>query len=94
MRVAVLNDIHGNLPALEAVVGGVDGERVHAVVCGGDVVSGAFPCEAFDPEHDVEAAAARIRDAESPMREERVGWLIDPPDPAEATRFHEARRGA
>jgi putative phosphoesterase len=48
VRVAVLNDIHGNLHALEAVLADVDREGVDAIVCGGDVVSGPFPCEVCD----------------------------------------------
>lgn len=42
--VAVLNDIHGNLPALEAVLAELDQERVE-IVCGGDVLSGAYQGE-------------------------------------------------
>ena len=37
MRVAALNDIHGNLPALDAVLGEVAQAGVDTVVCGGDV---------------------------------------------------------
>ena len=48
MRVAALNDIHGNLPALEAVLAEVDQADVDAVVCGGDVVGGPFPVDALD----------------------------------------------
>ena len=43
MRVAALYDVHGNLPALEAVLAD---PRLHAadlVVCGGDVVAGPLP---------------------------------------------------
>lgn len=40
MRVAVLNDIHGNLPALEAVLDEVRNARVDRVVVGGDVFPG------------------------------------------------------
>jgi len=40
VRVAVLNDIHGNLPALEAVLEEVRAERVDHVMVGGDVVPG------------------------------------------------------
>ncbi len=236
MRVAVLNDLHGNLPALEAVLADVARERVDAIVVGGDVVSGPFPAETFDllaampsvhvlqgnadrlvlergdghlgawcadrlgeerlaavaewpstlelpvdalgsvlfchatprsdeeivtrvtpdgevatafagvtarvavvghthvqfdrtigglrlvnpvsvgmpyegrrgafwavlgpdvelrrTEVDVDAAVRRIRAAGSPIRDELIGWLLDPPDPDEATAFHEARRGA
>jgi predicted phosphodiesterase len=48
VRVAVLSDVHGNLPALEAVLGEVALEEVDAVVCGGDVVGGAFSAEVLD----------------------------------------------
>jgi predicted phosphodiesterase len=48
MRVAVLSDIHGNLPALDAVLDEVAAEGVDAVVCGGDVVGGAFSVEVLD----------------------------------------------
>src|SRR5438093_219278 len=40
MRVAVLCDIHGNLPALEAVLGEIGQAGVDQVVVGGDVVPG------------------------------------------------------
>jgi predicted phosphodiesterase len=40
MRVAALYDIHGNLPALEAVLAEVEREGVDAVVSGGDVLWG------------------------------------------------------
>lgn len=45
MRVAALYDVHGNLPALEAVLAEVDIENVDAVVVGGDVLWGPFQSE-------------------------------------------------
>jgi predicted phosphodiesterase len=45
MRVAVLNDIHGNLPALNAVLHEVREARVDRVVVGGDVVPGPLCVE-------------------------------------------------
>ncbi|HZP48337.1 MAG TPA: metallophosphoesterase family protein [Vicinamibacterales bacterium] len=48
MRLAVLNDIHGNLPALDAVLGDVDRAGVDAVVCGGDVIVGPQSREVLD----------------------------------------------
>ena len=40
MRLAVVSDIHGNLPALEAVLAEIKSERVDRVVNLGDIVSG------------------------------------------------------
>jgi putative phosphoesterase len=45
MRVAALYDIHGNLPALEAVLHEVRHIGVDRIVVGGDVVSGPMPRE-------------------------------------------------
>ncbi len=40
MRVAVLADVHGNLPALEAVLRDVDAAGVDAIVLNGDLADG------------------------------------------------------
>jgi predicted phosphodiesterase len=48
MRIAVLNDIHGNLPALDAVLADVDQAGVDAIVVGGDLVWGPMPGETLD----------------------------------------------
>ena len=48
MRVAALYDVHGNLPALEAVLEEVEREDVDAVVVGGDVAAGYFPMESLE----------------------------------------------
>jgi len=45
MRVAVLTDVHGNLPALDAVLAALAHERVELVVSGGDVCAGPMPAE-------------------------------------------------
>jgi predicted phosphodiesterase len=46
MRVAALNDVHGNLPALEAVLAQVPPDT--AIVLGGDVAAGPFPAETLE----------------------------------------------
>lgn len=48
LRVAALYDIHGNLPALEAVLDEVAAARVDAIVVGGDVLPGPMPKECLD----------------------------------------------
>ena len=46
MRVAALYDVHGNLPALEAVLEEVPDDAV--IVVGGDVAVGPLPSEALE----------------------------------------------
>ena len=58
MRIAVLNDIHGNLPALEAVLPEVRRERVDQIVIGGDLVVGPMSREVL----------ARLVDLDIPVR--------------------------
>ena len=48
MRVAALYDIHGNLPALEAVLQDVRSARVDHIVIGGDALPGPMPRECLD----------------------------------------------
>lgn len=45
MRIAALYDIHGNLPALEAVLQAVYEAQVDQIVVGGDVIPGPMPRE-------------------------------------------------
>ena len=45
MRVAAIYDIHGNLPALEAVLRDIRQAGVDRVVVGGDVLPGPMPCQ-------------------------------------------------
>jgi putative phosphoesterase len=48
VRVAAISDIHGNLPALEAVLEEIDREGVDAIVVAGDTTSGPWATEVFD----------------------------------------------
>lgn len=57
-RVAALYDIHGNLPALEAVLAEVRAAAVDQVVVGGDVLPGPMPRECL----------ARLLEIELPTR--------------------------
>ncbi|KAA3658434.1 MAG: hypothetical protein DWQ04_25085, partial [Chloroflexi bacterium] len=47
MRIAAIYDIHGNLPALEAVLHEIKQEAVDQIVVGGDVVAGPMPGESL-----------------------------------------------
>ena len=48
MRVAVISDIHGNVPALQAVLAEIEREKVDLTVSCGDVASGPLPAETID----------------------------------------------
>ena len=47
MRVAAIYDVHGNVPALEAVLRDVRDAQVDRIVVGGDVIPGPMPREAI-----------------------------------------------
>lgn len=48
MRVAALYDVHGILPALEAVLADPRCAAADAIVCGGDLVAGPLPVECLE----------------------------------------------
>jgi predicted phosphodiesterase len=48
MRIAVLADIHGNLPALDAALADIDAAGVDAIVLNGDIATGPMPAETLD----------------------------------------------
>jgi predicted phosphodiesterase len=58
MRVAALYDIHGNLPAIQAVLADASRAGVDAFVIGGDVAAGPLPRETLD---QVRALGTRAR---------------------------------
>ena len=47
-RVAAIYDVHGNLPALEAVLADLQSVNADLVVVGGDVAAGPMPAEVLD----------------------------------------------
>lgn len=81
-RVAAISDIHGNLPALDAVLADIQREAVDGVVVVGDTVAGPWPVEVFDR---VAALGAEIvrgnADRAVLERDERFGpnppWCAD-----------------
>lgn len=54
MRIAALYDIHGNLPAFEAVMAEVRASSVDRIVIGGDVLPGPMPRECLDMARSLE----------------------------------------
>ncbi len=48
-QLALISDIHGNLPALLAVLNDIDNRRINRIICLGDVIGkGPNNCEALD----------------------------------------------
>lgn len=60
-RVAALYDIHGNLPALEAVLDGVRRADVDHIVVGGDVLPGPMPRECLHALRSLDVPLTCIR---------------------------------
>jgi putative phosphoesterase len=72
----VLSDIHGNLPALEAVLSDVEREQVDAIVVPGDTISGPWAAEVFDLVSELGALVVRGNaDREVIERSDRYGPL-------------------
>src|SRR5579864_2831635 len=61
MRVAAIYDIHGNLPALEAVLDEIHTAKVDLIVVGGDVLPGPMPRETIDCLLDLKIPTQFIR---------------------------------
>ena len=88
MRVAAISDIHGNLPALEAVLAEIDREGVDDIVVAGDTAHGPWAAEIVDLL--VERGARCVRgnaDREVVDRSDRFGPLA----PWSADRLGERR---
>ena len=101
-RVAVLADIHGNLPALEAVLVDVEAAEVDGIVLNGDLADGPFPTETLDRLEElgpraiwlrgngdrwlVEARGGRFRHPDAGT-EALIGWAASRLRPTHADRL-------
>ena len=74
MRVAALYDIHGNLPALEAVLAAVEPEKVDLVLLGGDVVAGPMPRETLEV---LDGLGERVVWVRGNAERDPLGWVGD-----------------
>jgi putative phosphoesterase len=88
VRVAAISDIHGNLPALEAVLAEIDREAVAEIVVVGDTAHGPWPAEVVDLLDERGALCVRGNaDREVIERSDRYGPLA----PWSADRLGERR---
>ena len=60
-KVAAIYDIHGNLPALEAVLAEIEQAAPDYIIVGGDVAAGPFPSETLDRLMALNASDAHVR---------------------------------
>ena len=86
MRFAVIADVHGNMPALEAVLAEIAGERIDGYLCPGDLVGyGPMPNEAVARvealgavtvagNHDLIATGVLTTDRCSPLARATLEW--------------------
>jgi len=81
MRVAALADIHGNLPALEAVLREVEREQPDLIVFCGDVASGPMPSETIDLLQTIHGARFVRGNADRGLVEEFDGKPFVSPGP-------------
>jgi putative phosphoesterase len=82
MRIGLISDIHGNLPALEAVLDRLDADAVDRTICLGDVAVGPWASEtvkrlrALDPESIVGNWDAWMLDGVSPCGDSPTGQML------------------
>jgi predicted phosphodiesterase len=81
LRVAALADVHGNAPALEAVLAEVARERVDLIVFGGDLTWGPLPGETLALVRALDVPARFVRGNADRMLgahdSERALWLAE-----------------
>lgn len=74
MKLAIISDVHANLPALEAVLAEIKAESAHRILCLGDIVGyGASPNECCDRLREAKVVSVKgnhDRAAVEPGREE------------------------
>jgi len=88
MRIATLNDIHGNLPALEAVLADVEAAGVDRIVLGGDVALGPMPRQTLDRLFDLGDRVVALHG--NGDRELVSVFDGSPPDPSTTDAWREA----
>jgi putative phosphoesterase len=94
-RVAAICDVHGNLPALEAVLADFENVNPDLVVVGGDVVAGPMPTEVLDRLAQLEESVFFVRgnadrEVAAAYYEGRNADAMDAADSAERTAVYTA----
>jgi predicted phosphodiesterase len=80
VRVAALADVHGNAPALEAVLADVAAEGPDLIVFCGDLTWGPLPVETYELVRGLDALYVRgssERALFEPQERDRARWIVD-----------------
>src|SRR6266568_4182204 len=86
VRVAALYDVHGSLPALEAVLDELRRDRVDSIVVGGDVFPGPMAREVLARLRDLDIPVAFIGgNCEAALLAERAGRDVALPEQVRQT---------
>lgn len=79
MRIAAIYDIHGNLPALDAVLAEIAAEQPDLIVVGGDVAAGPLPRQTIERLQSLDLPAHFVRgNADREMVAAFDGQPLDP----------------
>jgi putative phosphoesterase len=96
-RVAAIYDVHGNLPALEAVLADLESVNPDLIVVGGDVVAGPMPAEVLDRLAALSESVCFVRgnadrEVVAAYGDGRYADATDAADPAERTAAYAASK--
>ncbi len=96
-RIAAIYDVHGNLPALEAVLADLESVNLDLLVVGGDVVAGPMPVEVLDclaalGENICFVRGNADREVVAAFDDGRYADAINVADPAERTAAYAASK--
>jgi putative phosphoesterase len=96
-RIAAIYDVHGNLPALEAVLADFESVNPDLIVVGGDVVAGPMPAEVLDRLAALGESVSFVRgnadrEVVAAYDDERYADAIDVTDPAECVAVNAASK--
>ncbi len=96
-RVAAIYDVHGNLPALEAVLADLESVNLDLIVVGGDVVAGPMPAEVLDRLAELGESICFVRgnadrEVVAAYDEGRYADALDAADPAERAAAYAASK--
>ncbi len=72
-KIAIISDIHGNLPALESVLADITDRKIEKIFCLGDMTGkGPFSINIIRQPYDIELAVAQATKSGVPQLENHI----------------------